>query len=117
MIVILAMMQFQQLTSHSCGIGLLNKPKRVLVAQENETKRSLAEQSWDSLRIHLDYTLIENNLGKFAKQDVIDLKTKIMPRRKEVLEKLFKIKRSGEKLKLPNDTCDKFRVPDYLSEI
>lgn len=102
--------------AHFCGISHLNKPKRILVPQENESMRSLKEENWEPLRIHLDFSLIENNLGKFDKQDLLDLRDKIMPKTKEVFEKLLKVKRVASKLKLPAENCDAIKVPEYLTQ-
>jgi hypothetical protein len=103
--------------THHCGIGLLKRPKRMLVAQENVTMRSLMQESWEPIRIHLDFSQIENNVGRFLKQDLIDLKEKILPKAKEVFEKLLKVKRVSRTLKLKGDSCDDFKLPDkYIDE-
>jgi hypothetical protein len=114
--VAIILLNIKSILTHFCGINLLNKPKRVLVPQENESMRSLKEESWEPLRIHLDFSLIENNLGKFDKQDLIDLRDKIMPKTKEVFEKLLKVKRVASKLKLPAESCDSIKVPEYLTQ-
>ena len=102
--------------SHSCGIGFLKKPKRILF-KNNEDVRNLKSQEWESLRIHLDFSNIKNNLGKFSNDDYLDLKDKIMPKTKEILEKLFKVKRGRKNLKLPHEMCDSIEIPDiYLSD-
>lgn len=103
--------------THHCGINLLKRPKRMLVSQENVTMRSLLQESWEPIRIHLDFSQIENNVGRFLKQDLIDLKEKILPVAKEVFQKLLKVKRVLGNLKLKGDSCDDFRLPDnYLEE-
>ena len=76
-----------------CGVGFLNKPKRVLVEQNRETVRGLTQQSWDSIRIQLDYSRINNN-PKIDAADIKALKEKIMPKTVEVLQKLLKVNES-----------------------
>jgi hypothetical protein len=100
--------------SHFCGLSFLKRPKRILVSQENENRRHLKEETWEPLRIHLDFSMIENNLDKFNKKDLLDLKEKIMPKTKQVLEKLLKVKRLN-RLKLPNGNCEEIKVPEHYS--
>jgi hypothetical protein len=103
--------------SRMCGIDLLKRPKRILIKQEDESGRSLQEADWEPLRIHLDFSFIENNVGsKFKMQDFIDLKEKIMPKTQEVFQKLLKVKRNKGKLKLLSQTCEEFQVPELYSE-
>jgi hypothetical protein len=100
-----------------CGIEYLKKPKRIFVSQEKDNMRHLKEEQWEPLRVHLDFSLIENNLGKFKKQDFIDLKEKIMPKTRQILEKLLKVKRISGKLKLNHESCESVAVPEvYLGD-
>jgi hypothetical protein len=98
-----------------CGIEFLKKPKRILIPQDNEG-RNLKNEEWQPLRVHLDYSKIENNIGKFKKEDLIDLKERIMPKTQEILQSLFKVKRVQGKLKLGASNCDMIPVPDLYSE-
>jgi hypothetical protein len=107
---------FQNIYSHPCGIQYLKTPKRILFKSEGEDTRHLKSEDWQPLRIHLDYSSIQNNIGTFSKEDYNDLKDKIMPKTKEILEKLLKVKRS-RRLKLPNEMCDHLEVPEtYTTE-
>ncbi len=100
-----------------CGIDFLKIPKRTLLKQEGENYRLLKEDNWDNLRIHMDFSFIENNIGKFDKQDLIDLKEKIMPKTQKVLQSLLKVKKIQNKLKLNHNTCDDIQIPEhYQSE-
>jgi hypothetical protein len=101
-----------------CGLDLLKKPKRVLVEQEIEGDvRNLNSASWKPLKIHLDFSMIENNIGKFDKNDLRDLKERIMPKAQNVLEGLFKVKQFQSKLKLTADHCEQIPIPEqYKSE-
>lgn len=110
-------MLFQNISSHPCGIQYLKKPKRILFKPEDEDSRYLKSNDWQSLRIHLDFSNIQNNIGKFSVEDLNDLKDKIMPKTKEVLEKLLKVKRQRTKLKLPHELCESIQIPEiYISE-
>jgi hypothetical protein len=108
----------EYVVSHKgCGIDLLKKPNRVLVKQENENKRMLTQGDWEPIRIHLDFSYIENNLDRMKKQDYIDLKEKIMPKTAQVFEKILKVKRIQHKLKLNAPSCETFPIPEkYNSE-
>jgi hypothetical protein len=99
-----------------CGHGFLKAPERIFIEQDYQDTRTLLEEDWQPLRIHLDYSLIENNIGKFNKTDVIDLKEKIMPKTQEVLQKLLKVKRNKNKLKLKDTHCDQVKIPDEYIE-
>jgi hypothetical protein len=103
-------------TSHPCGMEFLKKPERVLLKQENDSIRMLKSEDWEPIRIHLDFSMIENNIGKFSKKDLTDLKEKIMPKTKEVFEKLLKVKRSKSMLKLPYENCDQIRIPEIYQK-
>jgi len=103
--------------THPCGINLLRTPKRILFKNEGEDIRNLKSEQWEPLRIHLDYSNIENNLGKISANDYNDLKDKIMPKTKEIFEKLLKVKRNKKNLKLPDEMCDHIEIPShYLSD-
>lgn len=96
----------------SCGIEYLKKPKRVLVPMENENKRMLKDDKWEPIRIHLDFSYLENNLGKINKTDLIDLKEKVMPKVQDVFQQILKVKRIQGKLKLNAPTCETFPIPE-----
>ncbi|MCQ2818326.1 MAG: hypothetical protein MJ252_13750, partial [archaeon] len=77
-----------------CGFNLIRRPKRILIKQEESLERSLlSNEDWTPIRIILDYSDIEKNIDKINKKDYDDLKFKIMPKAKEVLEKILKVKR------------------------
>ncbi len=104
---------FELIYSHrSCGIDFLKKPQRVLIKQEKENRRMLTQGDWEPIRIHLDFSYIENNLGRMKRQDYIDLKEKIMPKTAEVFEKILKVKRIQHKLKLNAPHCETFPIPE-----
>ncbi len=107
----------EPINSKPCGIDFLKIPKRTLLKQEGENYRLLKEDKWENLRIHMDFSFIENNIGKFDKKDLIDLKEKIMPKTQEVFQNLLKVKRIQNKLKLNTHSCDNYQIPDkYQSE-
>ena len=101
------------LTSSKCGIDFLNTPKRILEKQDGENFRMLKEDKWESLRIHMDFSMIENNIGKIDKNDLLDLKEKIMPKTQEVFQKLLKVKRIQNKLRFNTQSCDSVTIPDH----
>jgi hypothetical protein len=100
-----------QIYSHMCGIDFLKKPNRVLVDQLDTDLRTLQEEEWRPLRIHLDYSRIEH----LNSTDVTDLKEKIMPKTKQVFESILKVKQMKNKLRL-NSTCDESDVPEIYKE-
>ena len=107
----------EPVNSKPCGIDFLKIPKRTLLKQEGENYRLLKEDKWENLRIHMDFSFIENNIGKFDKKDLIDLKEKIMPKTQEVFQNLLKVKRIQNKLKLNTHNCDSYQIPEkYQSE-
>jgi len=101
-----------EINSKHCGIDFLKIPKRTLLKQEGENRRMLKENNWENLRIHMDYSFIENNIGNFDKKDLIDLKEKIMPKTQEVFQNLLKVKRIQNKLKLNTQSCDNYQIPE-----
>lgn len=100
-----------------CGLDIL-KSKRVLVNSVGEKQdRYLSKQTFEPLRVELDFSLIENSLDKLNKQDFIDLKEKIMPKTKKVFEDLLKVQRIEGKLRFNAKKCDDFYIPEkYLAE-
>jgi len=94
-----------------CGAGFL-KAHRILAKPPEENTRYLSEDKWESLRIHLDYSFIENHIGKYDKQDLIDLKEKIMPKTVKVFESLLKVRRLKSKLKFNNSMCEQYPIPE-----
>ena len=100
-------------SKHYCGIDKIKIPKRTLIKQENENYRMLKEDNWEKIRIHVDFSQIENNLGIFDKNDLIDLKEKVIPKTKQIFESLLKVKRIQNKLKLNNPECDNLKIPEY----
>ncbi len=108
---------FKSHKNKRCGIDLMKIPKRTLLHQDGESKRMLKENNWDNLRIHMDFSFIENNIGKFDKKDLIDLKEKIMPKTQQIFEGLLKVKRIQNKLKLNTQYCDNYNIPEkYQTE-
>ena len=98
---------FHSKSKSPCGIDKIKIPKRTLIKQERENFRILRENNWEPIRIHFDYSYLENGIGTtINKSDLIDLKEKIMPKTHQVLEKLLKVKRVQGKLKLNNEQCD-----------
>jgi hypothetical protein len=95
-----------------CGIDLLKKPKRVLVKQDDSQGRFLKEDNWEPIRIHLDFSYLENNVGRISKEDMIDLTEKIMPKTQEIFQNLLKVKRIKGRLKLNAPTCETFPIPE-----
>ena len=103
-------------TSH-CGVGFLQAKRELITPIEDKSNRYLAKSEYDNLRIHLDYSFIENNIEKFNQQDLIDLKEKIMPKTKSVFEKLLKVQRIQGKLRFDTNKCDSITMPElYTSE-
>lgn len=100
-----------------CGLDIL-KSKRILVNSIGEKQdRYLSKQTFEPLRIELDYSLIENNLEKINKDDLIYLKEKIMPKTKKVFEELLKVQRIEGKLRFNAKKCDDFYIPEkYLAD-
>jgi hypothetical protein len=106
--------------SKRCGINYLNTPKRILLKQDSDSDsgRTLKEAEWEPLRIHLDFSSIENNIGtKFKMQDLIDLKERVMPKTQEIFQKILKVKRIPGKLKLNAKECDGIPIPENLQSI
>lgn len=100
---------------HKCGIDYL-KPKRTLTNLiDEQSQRYLTKQEFQPLRIHLDYSFIENNMDKFNNQDFVDLKDKVMPKTKEVFEKLLQVQRIDGKLRFDTRKCDEFTLPEIYS--
>ena len=115
LIIVILIIQSHQ----KCGFDLLKKPKRVLISQENESSRTLLNTNWTSIKIHLDYSMIENNLDKINKKDFEDLKEKIMPKTKKILESLLSVKRlsTNSLLKLNSTKCEDIPIPEeYRTE-
>lgn len=100
-----------------CGLKYLKKPKRILISQEDDdNKRMLKELKWDNIRIHLDFSAIENNLGKFNKTDLIFLRDHIMKKAKSVFEKILKVRPTNKKLRLTSEKCDEVAIPELYRE-
>lgn len=115
LIIVILIIQSHQ----KCGFDLLKKPKRVLISQENESSRTLLNTNWTSIKIQLDYSMIENNLDKINKKDFEDLKEKIMPKTKKILESLLSVKRlsTNSLLKLNSTKCEDIPIPEeYRTE-
>lgn len=102
--------------SRGCGLEFLKNTKSQLIKPIGDEGRYLKEDEFEPLRIHLDYSLIENNMHLYNKEDLKSLKEHIMPKTKEVYEKILKVKRLKSKLKFDTDYCDHFKLPnDYTS--
>lgn len=102
--------------NHRCGVDLLKKPKRVLVDVEKDNMRNLKNSSWEQFRVHFDFSYLNNNKDKISLKDYTDITEKIMPKTKEVLEKLFKVRRLNTKLKLNAPNCDVYPIPEEYLE-
>ena len=111
---------------HFCGTDLLKTPKRILVPEEplpliTSSKRIMnqpnLEQKWESLRIHFDFSYIEQKVteGIIKQKDLSDLKEKIMPKAKEVFQGLLKVKRIKSKLKLNSPHCETIPIPNLYN--
>jgi hypothetical protein len=104
-----------------CGIDKLKANSR-LEKPIGDNKRYLKDGVFEPIRIHIDYHFIETMLergGHFQvnQEDYLDLKDKIMPKTKEVFEKLINVQRIEGKLKLHTNYCDNYRLPEkYNSE-
>lgn len=100
---------------HVCGTDLVKTPRRIYVKQEEPSYRILNEKNYEPIRIHFDFSYIENNLDVINKKDLIDLKQKIIPKAKEVFEKILKVKRLSNKLKLNSPHCETFPIPEIYN--
>ena len=107
---------FHSKSKSPCGIDKIKIPKRTLIKQERENFRILRENNWEPIRIHFDYSYLENGIGTtINKSDLIDLKEKIMPKTKEIFENLLKVKRIQNKLMLNSPNCETFPIPDIYN--
>ena len=102
--------------SHKCGIEYLQAQRKLSKIPGDSQNRYLSSAEYEPIRIHLDYSMIENNLEKFNKEDLIDLKNRIMPKTKEIFEKLLKVKRLEGKLKFDTKYCDNILMPESFHE-
>ncbi len=115
---------------HFCGIELLKTPKRILIPEEDFNNKSFktikrlnvneltnTESKWEPIRIHFDFSFIEENLNlKLIKEkNLIDLKETIIPKAKQVLESLLNVKRIRNKLKLNSPHCETFPIPSIYN--
>lgn len=105
--------------SRGCGYELLkhhiiHNPQRVKPIGDDS--RYLASESYEPIRIHLDFSFIERDLSKFKKKDLEALKDYIMPKTKEVFERIINVKRLKNKLKFNTKTCDELRIPEEYLE-
>jgi len=94
-----------------CGSGFL-KTHRVLTKPPDENTRYLKEDVFEPIRVHWDFSFIENNIGKFDRQDLIDLKERIMPKTAEVFQNLLKVRRLKTKLRFQETMCEQYPIPD-----
>ena len=103
------------LSHEKCGSSFLKAKRKLTMPVDDETNRYLSNEEYESIRIHLDYSFIENNMAIFKKDDLNALKERIMPKTKEVWESILKVKRLKGKLKFDSDYCDNFKMPEeYL---
>ncbi len=102
-----------------CGLKFLKKPQRILVKQNSDIHKTriLIEEKWENIRIHLDYSAIENNIDKLNKTDIRYLQYDIMPKAKEIFEKIIKVRRNTNKLKLSKDICEDIPIPEIYKQI
>jgi hypothetical protein len=98
-----------------CGAHLLKAHRELVRAGNDIPKRQLQEAVHSPLRIHLDYSFIDSKIEKYKKQDVIDLKEKIMPKAAEIFQRLLKVKRISGLLKLNSTRCDAYHIPEKYS--
>ena len=101
--------------SRHCGAHLLKANRELVKAGNDVPKRQLQEAVHSPLRIHLDFSFIDNKIEKFNRQDVIDLKEKIMPKAVQVFQNLLKVKRLSGNLKLNTTRCDVYHIPEKYS--
>lgn len=99
------------LMSRKCGTDFL-KAKKAFNTVKEEEQRSLSSQEFEPIRIHFDYSLIDKDANAL---DFADIRDKIMPKTKEILESLLKVKRIPNKLKFSERYCDNFLIPSYLT--
>jgi hypothetical protein len=69
-------------------------------------------EEWTPIKIHLDFSEIENNIEKFKKTDLIYLKEKIMSKSKSVFEKIIEVRPLKKKLQLNSEKCNDIIIPD-----
>jgi hypothetical protein len=84
--------------------------EEILIHQSDAATRNLKEEDWKPIRIHLDYSQIDNN-SNFKQADIEALKEKIMPTTIKVFESIVKVKQFKEKLKLNAEKCDDIQIP------
>jgi len=109
----------EKIICEMCGLKYLKKPKKILVNQGiNDKSRYLKskQENWENIRIHLDFSPIENNIGKFDKNDLINLRDHIMVKAKNALEKLIKVRPIESNLRLTGDMCDEVPIPDFYKQ-
>jgi len=111
---------FCKIRKHTCGIDFLKTPKRIYIPEENSqipSRKLNIETKWEPIRIHFDFSYIENNIkdNTISKNDLIDLKEKIMPKAKEVFQNLLRVRRIKNKLKLNSPHCETFPIPDIYN--
>jgi len=105
------------LSEKKCGLEFLKRPKRILINQgaNDKTRYLKEEKNWKNIKIHLDFSSIENNIdgGKYKKNDLIVLRDHIMKKAKEVFEQLIQVRPVGRKLKLLSEVCDEVPIPEF----
>lgn len=115
----LILLSYNSVQSRGCGMDhLLSKHshKAQLVKPVGEEGRYLSSDSYEPIRIHLDYSFIERNLGKFEAKDLEALKKYIMPKTKEVFEKILRVKRIKNRLRFNTASCDEYTIPEEYLE-
>jgi hypothetical protein len=109
---------FKPVSSHKCGLDYLQKRKAhnpQFINSVQTEERYLSTTSFSPLRIHLDYSLIKNELDKYDSKDLEALEDYIMPKAKKVFENILQVKKkSDKKLTLDAKVCDDYVIPEEL---
>jgi len=101
------------INSHrGCGAHLLKQNREMVKTGLGISKRALSQQSYQPIRIHLDYSFIESRRNKFSYSDIVDLQRKIMPKAVDVLQNLFQVKQLPGPMKVNSTRCDNYIIPD-----
>lgn len=123
LIILFSYLLFEVDSHEGCGLKFLKVPKRKYLSINSSNNKieyrkgnANIDDEWAPIRIHLDYSGIEENKGKFNKTDLIYLRDKIMSKAKEVFEKLIKVRRFKKKLQLNTDKCDDGKIPEFYKE-
>lgn len=104
------------ITSRHCGVDFIKPPPRHMIDIQKENLRNLKSSDWGHIRIHFDFSYLNNNRDKISNEDYKDLTEKIMPKTKEILEKLLKVKQYQKQMILNAPNCDVYPIPEEYIE-